>query len=348
MSADEVYIILYRQSLLFQLQFLKATHTYMTVSIEGKAGLPPREEPRVVSSRKRRGTALLTAGAIFTTCAVPYTIFHDTLTQLASNVTDIRTERQPQPDQGFVHNGHIGIEPSMYLPGVIDLKRLDKESETWKTYNVIVPDVVANGISTNAEIFGTRVHMEHTTSQNGDIDFAIQFEKMHGFRLIDEHHAYGNGAHFKIRGTIPAGKAEITTWIEPNEDSAPIEKASIANFFGAAEAVNTFVINETDEHHVSMYPKPNDGNFELGDFYTLPLSNARGTLSFWNDRYNLVQYQRYTAAEVLNFEIRSHQWRPEYGNAEQDPWIETLRIWQPLDGEHRPTWTFGYETVGSV
>lgn len=289
---------------------------------------------------RRRATVFLAATAAAATYG-----YGDAAVQIGKDILhgSIQTERRLQPDVGFANNGLIGITPSTVLPGVLETKYFNPESG-WQSYNVIVPNTKANGITVNAEIFGSDVTMQQQQSTNGDVNFEIQYAPMVGIHTIDRQLALGNDAHFKVEGAIPHDKPEMTLWISPEEDSAKITEASLGNFYGALEHVDTVSTSDGREKTTAQYPDPDDGNLKGGDFYSLPLPKE-GTVSFWKNTVSptMVQKQEFTNGERLDIEVRRHEWRPEFGHALKPKWLETVRVWQRFKGDTLPKWKFSYK-----
>jgi hypothetical protein len=274
-------------------------------------------------------------------------------TQDICDAVNIPTDRKDQPYVGFAHNDSIGIEPSTYLPGLLDLKYHDPETQVWETYNVIVPNVVANNSDVNAEIYGATVTMEHNETPDGGVVFAINYEPFDEIKCIDGIVETPNGAHFQVVGSIHESNPEISMQIVPHDGSAEIESASLGNFFGAAEMVDQFQVEGQQTHFAEEYPQPNDGTFMLGDFYSLPLPE-NGIINFGSMESNMHQWQRFTDGERLEYEIRAHNWRPEFSGQTYPNWFEVHRVWQDFteanssNREDLPTWTFGYNLEGDI
>lgn len=265
------------------------------------------------------------------------------------DIAGISTKRADQQPIEMIHNEHIGVDPSTYLPGLLELKYHHPENDTWNLYNVVVPNVVANGSDVNAEMYGATVEANVTNATNGDTLFTLQYEPMDEWRCIDGVLETGNGAHFQVNGVIPAGEAEVHMSIIPNDDSSIIQKASLGNFFGAIKNVNEVILEGGETIRATEYPQPSDGNFQLGDFYTIPIP-AESHIIFGNNEEGMQQWQRFTNAESLEIEIRSRHWRPEFGDDELDNWIEMQRVWQEFGevdetgNQIYPVWSFGYTT----
>lgn len=293
--------------------------------------------------RSQRTDVLKRFGHIGSAAFLTYSTFFygDTAGQMITNVQEpLIKARQVQAAEPLIHNNLIAIEPPVYLPGLFALQYKTQEDE-WEGYNVVVPNVVANGIEVSAEIFSAKTHTTQIIDENGDTNFEIAYEKFDGIRFIDGHLAVGNGAHFKIVGTMPKDKKEVTMQIVPEEDSAPIERASLGNYFGAVKNVNEVDVHGQGRYYTKNYPAPNDGNMEQGDFYTIPVSSD-AEVAFGNVSGTFVQRQIVNQGDELDIEIRSHHWRPELGNERQNPWVETVRVWQRFDGEKLPQWTFSW------
>lgn len=299
-------------------------------------------------SRKVIAPSVITASALFVPPLVEvYAEEPHTVHMELCNIVDLPTERAEQPRIEMIHNQHIGVDPSTYLPGLLELKYHNPENDTWNLYNVVVPNVVANGSDVNAEMYGATVEASVTNATNGDTLFTLQYEPMDEWRCVDGILETGNGAHFQVNGIIPAGKAEVHMSIVPNEDSTTIERASLGNFFGAIKNVDRITLEDGETIYAEDYPQPSDGNFQLGDFYTVPVPPA-SHIVFGNDDADMQQWQRFTHADTLEIEVRSRHWRPEFGDDVLDNWIEMQRVWQNFGevdaygNQIYPVWSFGY------
>lgn len=259
----------------------------------------------------------------------------------------VPTERAVQQPIGMIHNEHIGVDPSTYLPGLLELKYHNTENDTWSLYNVVVPNVVANGSDVNAEMYGATVEASVTNVTNGDTLFTLQYEPMDEWRCVDGILETGNGAHFQVHGVIPFDRPEVHMSIVPNDDSSTIESASLGNFFGAIKNVDRLTLEDGKTIYAEDYPQPSDGNFQLGDFYSVPVPPA-SHIVYGNDDTDMQQWQRFTHADTLEIEVRSRHWRPEFGDDALDNWIEMQRVWQSFDevdasgNQIYPVWSFGY------
>ena len=298
-----------------------------------KAETPPKQASIPKSNRK---LAVFCAATALSTVYM----YGDTVTQAVSDLKNVQTERSVQTDDSFVNNGIIGIRLSTYLPGVLDLERRNPRTNAWEGYNVIVPNVVAHNLENSTEIFNARTTMQQRIKPDGTVEFEIPYEKLQGLRVIDGQPIFGNGAHFKIVGEMRKDEPAVSISIVPNEDSAPIQNASLGNYFGAIKEVSEITIGE-QTLHVTDYPEPHDGNLKNGDFYSPEISQS-GEIVFGNDDNLFEQSQSFTNANRLDFEVREHQWRPEFGKMKLKPWIETIRVWQTKVKNKFPVWKFGW------
>jgi hypothetical protein len=285
----------------------------------------------------KKPLALTTVGLLFT---APYLVFgKDTVNTVTGEISDIQIEQLKQPDLGWVDNGKIRIAPSS-LPGVLDLKRYDPENGLWPTYNVIVPNAVANGIETSAELFNTQLTMTQGVNEHGDTTFEIQYEKMHGIRFVDGVISVGNDAHFKLVGIMPKDTSDVSIKLVPNDDSAPIKEFSLGNYYGSLENIDTVQVVGGKKYRTDDYPTPNDGNLIGGDWYPIVVPE-NGKIYFEKKGDTMRQYQEFTGAKRGDIENRSVEWRREFGDYKRKPWTEAVRIWLSSGG----TCTFGYEGV---
>lgn len=246
----------------------------------------------------------------------------------------------------FFHNGKIGIEMSEFLPGIIDLKYLDKSTGKWELYNNIVPEVIVDGRMNNAEMFGLGTKIKQHSEKDGDRVVEIEYDKFDGIVKVGDYPFEGNGSHISVIATIPKDSTDITFRVKQQEDSSPIESVSLGNFFGLKTHLRYLESDGQVMDILNEFDTPNDGNYITGDFYHYDPPSS-GLVRFWSEDNPIVQYQKInTPGRLLRIEKRATPWRPEHSNPEHEfypkhPWLELVSVFQEYSPE--ATWTFGYE-----
>jgi len=189
----------------------------------------------------------------------------------------IPSSERLEQEKKFFHNGKIGIEMSEFLHGIIDLKYYDEKKGEWVLYNNIVPEVRANGILNNAEMFGLKTRISRLSDSDEGQEIEIEYGKTDGEVWVGENHFVGNGARIKVVANIPIDGKYISFNVEEQDDSAPIEEVALSNFFGAAEKVRYLATADGIEDVLSeKFHDVKDGIWTVGKFDDFPLPYNQG------------------------------------------------------------------------
>src|SRR5205814_7492352 len=124
---------------------------------------------------------------------------------------------------------------------------------------------------------------------------------------------FPDGVHFSVLARLDAVKPEARFRVVFNEDSAPVARFTLGEFFGNAERCRFIEVNGRIYDSTLDFSAPADGYYLPGTWSSLPLP-VDGVVRFWG-KNRLVQYQRVSApwgpADELDVELRTRVWRPE-------------------------------------
>ena len=241
---------------------------------------------------------------------------------------DIRKKATESLPLNVYENEFIRVWDSRVFPGIIDL--FYKQPSDWRQYNNVVPIAKVGGVWANAELDRATIETTLVSNVNNTKTVKYQFAKL------------SNGAHFYLMMELAPGQKSVKFTVYPNEDSAPIEAMALGNYYGLAQLVKYISINN-QRFEAGSYPRPAGGNYELGDFYTLP-SPTDKTVKFWGEGYIQKQFVDVplTENDVLQTEVRYYSWLPEQPIPGYN-WFETIAVTREPFTTEKAVWHFGWE-----
>lgn len=276
-----------------------------------------------------RARQLLSLGIIFAlTIALPLFVW-----AILTQRFDVRKRAAPESPlpANVYENEFMRIWDSRVFPGIIDLFYKNPSDGSWHQYNNIVPIAKVNNSWANAELDRSTIGTNLLSDTNGTKLVKYQFSKL------------SNGAHFYLVMELAPGQKTVKFTAYLNEDSAPLEAFSLGNYFGYAELVRYLTINNQTLDALS-YARPAGGNYQLGDFYSLP-APSDNAVKFWGEG-GIIQKQfvdtPLTEQDVLMAEVRYTPWLPSQTPPGKN-WFEAIHITREPFTPNKAVWYFGWE-----